>query len=146
MTRDKIALVQTSWPKVAANIHALTTRFYEHLFEIDDSAAKLFAGVDMVAQREKLAQSLAIVVASLDNLEQLVPHIAALGKRHVNYGVEERHYDSVGDALLWALRDTLGTSFTTELHEAWAEAYTLIASVMQRALARQNAPAAARLE
>ena len=142
MTRDKTLLVQASWPTVAANTDTLTRRFYEHLFEIDDSAARLFAGVDMAAQREKLAKSLAVVIGSLDNLEQLVPHIAALGKRHVNYGVEQRHYDSVGDALLWALRDTLGTSFTTELHEAWAEAYTLVASVMQRALARRSTSAA----
>ena len=141
MTREKILLVQASWSTVAANIDALTRQFYEHLFDIDNGATRLFAGVDMAAQREKLARSLAVVIASLDNLEQLVPHIAALGKRHVNYGIEQRHYDSVGDALLWALRDTLGSSFTTELHEAWAEAYTLVASVMQRALTRQSAPA-----
>jgi len=136
MTSDQILLVRTSWPAIAERADVLTRYFYEHLFAIDDNAARLFAHVDMGAQRVKLAQTLGVVVNALDDVDRLLPVVAALGKRHSHYGVEERHFDSVGEALLWAISDTLGPAFTPELHAAWTVAYALIASVMKRALPR----------
>jgi hemoglobin-like flavoprotein len=136
MTPDQILLVRSSWPAVAADADALTIHFYAHLFAIDDSAARLFAGIDMASQRKKLAQALAVVVKVLDDPDQLLPAVAALGKRHANYGVEHHHFDSVGEALVAALGAVLGDRFVPELQAAWTEAYTLVASVMRRALIR----------
>ena len=141
MTPDQIFLVRSTWPLAAAVPDSLTTCFYEHLFEIDSGAARLFGHVDMPSQRQKLAQSLAVVVHALDDPDRLLPALAALGKRHANYGVEDRHFDSVGDALLWALSDALGEAFTPAVREAWAEAYAIVASVMRRALGRDLAAA-----
>jgi hemoglobin-like flavoprotein len=142
MTPDQILLVRSSWPAIADNADALTTHFYIHLFEIDHGAAQLFAGVDMAAQKKKLAQSLSVVVHALDNIDSLLPALAALAKRHMNYGVEDRHFDSVGDALLWALDDVLGDAFTADVRDAWAQAYTIVSSVMRRPLARDEVAAA----
>ncbi|HMA23783.1 MAG TPA: globin family protein [Gemmatimonadaceae bacterium] len=140
MTPDQILLVRSSWPAVAADADALTTHFYARLFEIDDSAARLFAGTDMATQRKKLAQSLAVVVKALDDLDQLLPAVAALGKRHAHYGVEQHHFDSVGEALIAALGAVLGDGFSSDVHAAWGEAYGLVASVMRRALIRAAVP------
>lgn len=128
--------MRDSWAAAAANADALTTSFYANLFEIDPSAARLFAGVDMDAQRTKLAQALAVVVHALDDPDRLLPPLAALGKRHTRYGVEPHHFDSVGAALLRALASTLGSAFTADVHDAWARAYGLVAAVMRRALER----------
>lgn len=140
MTSDQILLVRSSWPVVASDGDTLAVRFYERLFEIDDGAARLFAGVDMTSQRKKLAQALAVVVSALDNPDALLPAVAALGKRHASYGVEQRHFDSVGEALITALHATLGETFTPDTKAAWAEAYALVASVMRRALTRAAIP------
>ena len=137
MNPDQIHLVRSSWVTLAERAELVTTRFYEHLFVVDPGAAHLFAGVDMAAQRVKLAQTLSVVVAALDNLDRLMPAVAALGKRHAGYGVEAHHFDSVGEALLQAFSDTLGDEFRDETRVAWSVAYTLVASVMQRALTRQ---------
>lgn len=136
MTPDQILLVRSSWLAVAADADALTTHFYAHLFAIDDSAARLFSGIDMTSQRKKLAQALAVMVKTLDDPDQLLPAVAALGKRHASYGVENRHFDSVGEALVTALAATLRDAFLPELRAAWSEAYALVASVMRRALVR----------
>jgi hemoglobin-like flavoprotein len=84
----------------------------------------------MAQQKKILIQTLTIVVKSLDRLDQLVPAIEALGRRHAGYGVRETHYDTVGEALLWTLGQGLGDGFTPELRDAWTEAYTTLASVM----------------
>ena len=136
MTPEQISFVRSSWTVIAENVDAVTTDFYARLFEIDNSAARLFAGVDMEGQRAKLAQSLAVIVKALDDFDRLLPPLAALAKRHLHYGVEPHHFDSVGEALLHSLAITLGSDFTPELRQAWADAYALVASVMQRALAR----------
>jgi hemoglobin-like flavoprotein len=75
-------------------------------------------------------QTLTVVVKSLDRLDQLLPAVQALGRRHAGYGVRPAHFDSVGAALLWTLEQGLGEVFTAEVREAWASAYTAIASVM----------------
>jgi hemoglobin-like flavoprotein len=134
MTPEHASLVRESWPAIAANADALAANFYVYLFEIDATAARLFAGVDMVAQRAKLTQSLALIVQTVDDPDLLLPAIAALGRRHATYGIADRHFDSVGSALLRALSNALGDAFTIEMHDAWAEAYGFIAAVMRRAL------------
>jgi hemoglobin-like flavoprotein len=60
----------------------------------------------------------------------------ALGRRHVIYGVEERHYETVGAALLWTLAAGLGEAFTPDLRAAWTAAYKLVSNTMIEA-ARQ---------
>jgi len=114
----------------------MTTRFYAHLFDIDPDAARLFAHVDMASQRVKLSQALTVVVHALDDPDRLLPAIGELGKRHARYGVEHRHFASVGEALLRSIGDSLGTAFDRDVRQAWAEAYALVASVMRRALVR----------
>ena len=144
MTPEHISLVRTSWPAIAERADVLTGHFYDHLFDIDQSAARLFIGVDMAAQRVKLAQTLTVVVKALDDVDRLLPAVAALGKRHAHYGVEEHHFDSVGEALIHAIADTLGDDFTADVRSAWTVAYALLASVMKRALLSRTGEMATR--
>ena len=84
----------------------------------------------MVQQKKILIQTLTVVVRSLDRLDQILPAIEALGRRHAGYGVRPGHYETVGAALLWTLGQGLGDAFTPELEASWTEAYTNLASVM----------------
>ena len=45
----------------------------------------------------------------------------------------------MGEALLTAIGTTLGADYTQEIHDAWADAYALVAAVMKRALVRAEA-------
>ena len=94
------------------------------------------------AQRKNLMQTLAVVVASIDKLDALIPAVEALGRRHAGYGVQPAHYATVGRALLDTLEMGLGDRFTPEARMAWTEAYELLAGVMLAA-ASQDAEAAA---
>lgn len=127
LTTTQIVIVQTTFSQVK-DADLLATRFYDRLFEIDPSTQTLFKHhMDMTEQRQKLMQTLAVVVNALEDLSPLIPAIQNLGKRHVIYGVQPNHWNSVGAALLWALEDAFGPLFTDEVREAWAAAYTLIA-------------------
>ncbi len=76
---------------------------------------------------------IAVAVAGLDRLEEIVPAIQALGRRHCQYGVQDSSYATVGTALLWALEQGLGPAFTSDVRAAWTTVYTLLAETMQNA-------------
>ena len=135
MNPTDIDLIRTSWSGVEPIADTAAGLFYGRLFELDPAIERLFRRTDMAAQRKILMQTLTVVVKSLDKLEQLVPAVQALGRRHAGYGVREAHYATVGEALLWTLELGLGASFTPPVRAAWAEAYGILASVMIAAAA-----------
>lgn len=140
MSPEQKQLVKSTWSNVVPIADAAVTLFYNRLFEIDSSTQPLFKKADMAEQRKKLIQALATVVNGLDNLAPLVPTLEGLGRSHVNYGVTDKHYDSVGSALLWTLEQGLKDAWTPAAREAWTAAYGAVAGVMLGA-ARQAKPA-----
>ena len=74
-----------------------------------------------------------VAVKGLDTLDQLVPAVQNLGRRHAGYGVTDAHYDTVGGALLWTLEKGLGPDFTPDVKSAWTTVYTLLATTMKAA-------------
>jgi hemoglobin-like flavoprotein len=130
MTPAQVAWIRESWTAVEPIQNVAAGLFYDRLFELDPSLRRLFARTDMAQQKKILMQTLTVVVKSLDRLDQLVPAVQALGRRHAGYGVRASHYDTVGAALLWTLGQGLGEAFVPELRDAWAEAYSVLASVM----------------
>ena len=127
---DPILLVQTSFDAVAQRKDEAAALFYQLLFEIDPATRRLFDGVDMHSQGDKLMQVLGTAVEGLGHLDELLPMVADLGRRHAGYGVELRHYDSVEQALLEMLRRMLGGAFTSEMRLAWSQVYNQLAKVM----------------
>lgn len=111
---------------------SVAASFYGRLFELDPSLRSMFPPT-LVDQGRKLMQILGAAVSMLDRPESLIPVLESLGKRHVNYGVRDEHYDTVGDALLWTLERGLGPLFTPEVHAAWASLYELVATNMKNA-------------
>jgi hemoglobin-like flavoprotein len=138
LTQAQIALVQNSFAVVAPIADDAAALFYRRLFEIDPTLKAMFKG-DMADQRRKLMQMLSAAVKGLNRIDRLIPVVEDLGRRHVNYGVEEHHYDTVGNALLWTLEKGLGAAFTPDVREAWATVYGLLASTMARAAAKSEA-------
>jgi hemoglobin-like flavoprotein len=134
MTPEQIALVRTSFAQVVPIREAAANLFYGRLFELDPSLKPLFKG-DMREQGIKLMAMIGTAVSGLDRLDSIVPAVQALGKRHVGYGVQETHYDTVGTALLWALEQGLGAAFTADVKAAWGGAYGVLAGAMKEAAA-----------
>ena len=129
MTPEQITLVQESFKKVAPISETAAELFYARLFELDPTLRSLFKR-DMTLQGHELMAMIAAAVHGLNDLEQLLPVVRDLGVRHVGYGVLQKHYDTVGAALLWTLERGLGGDLTDETRRAWAAAYGLLAAAM----------------
>jgi hemoglobin-like flavoprotein len=132
LTSDQKRLVQDTFSTIAPIADDAAVLFYRRLFEIDPSLQRMFRG-DMPEQRKRLMQMIAVAVKGLDRFEQLLPAVQDLGRRHARYGVEERHYETVGEALLWTLEKGLGSAFTPEVRAAWTTVYGILAATMKEA-------------
>ena len=139
MTPRQQNLIRTSFAQVAPIADQAATIFYDRLFELDPSIRPMFAHTDMATQRRNLMQTLTVVVKSIDRLETIVPAVEALGRRHAAYGVAPEHFATVGAALLDTLAVGIGEDFTTDVRDAWATAYDVLAEVMIGAMAVEAA-------
>ncbi|HEY7065131.1 MAG TPA: globin family protein [Chloroflexota bacterium] len=132
MNAEQKHWVQASFEAISPIAETVAQVFYTRLFELDPGLRPLFRG-DLAVQGRALMHMLRVVVNRLDEPDQLIPMVQALGQRHAHYGVQEAHYGLVGQALLYTLEQGLGPAFTDEVRDAWAAAYALLASVMQDA-------------
>lgn len=112
--------------------------FYRRLFELAPEVRPMFKR-EMGLQAKKFADMLAWMIAHLEQPDDLCKELRALGARHRDYGVAIDQYAPVGSALIWMFQHTLGDRFTSEMEEAWLEAYAFISSEMERG-SREAAP------
>jgi len=132
MHATDVALVQSTWEQVLPIADDAAKLFYKRLFELDPALRQMFRQTDMTEQRKKLMQMITVAVRGLQRLDELLPAVEALGRRHAGYGVTNEHYNTVAAALLWTLEQGLGAAFTPQVRSAWTETYTTLAAVMQR--------------
>ena len=140
MTPLQMEAVQDSFALIAPDRDHVAALFYHRLFQLDPALRPLFKG-DMPEQGRKLMSMLTLVVRSLQSVGGLVPVLEAMGERHHHYGVADRHYETVGAALLWTLEKGLGAAFTDHVRSSWEAAYRLVSETMLAGARRSRAAA-----
>ncbi len=129
MTPEQVDLVRNSFAKIAAAGADPAALFYQRLFELDPRLRHLFPS-ELMAQRGQLMAALRNVIGTLDRLDQILPAVRELGRRHAHHGVETEHYATVGAALILTLERGLGADFTLATRRAWVDAYSWLAWTM----------------
>jgi hemoglobin-like flavoprotein len=132
LSRNECRLVQASFAQIEPMADRVAATFYRHLFELEPDLRLLFK-IDMEKQGVKFMEKLAVAVAGLEDLGSIEALVRALGRRHAEYGVATRDYETVREALLWALGDALGPSFDNGLRDAWAAAFSTLSKELIRA-------------
>lgn len=130
MTPERIKLIHSSWEQVQPIADVAAKMFYEKLFELDPTLRQLFNG-DLQQQGKKLMNAINLAMRSLDRFEAIEQKIRELGARHYHYGVRDKHYETVANALLWTLQQGLGDQFTPEVRAAWVDMYKRLTTAMQ---------------
>jgi hemoglobin-like flavoprotein len=137
-SEEQKKLVKDSFAKVEPAAEKAAELFYNRLFVIRPDLKPLFTG-DMTEQGRKLMSTLQLAIAGLDDIGKLIPALKTLGARHREYGVQDADYDSVAEALLWTLQQSLGDAFDDDTAEAWAVVYTALANVMREGAQKVDA-------
>lgn len=142
MTPAQLRLLQRSFNKVEPVADQFGTLFYERLFAIAPEMKPLFR-TDIKAQQSKFMKVIGEVVqlhlraiiclpaTAQTSGEALLPGAYWSGKLHAAYGVRMEDFESMKQALLWALQQMLKDDLTPEVQDAWVAAYDIVVQAMK---------------
>jgi len=125
-----IELLERTLALVKPRSDEFVSNFYEILFDSSSQIKSLFMNTNMGQQKEKLWQSLEIIIENLRKPQLINVFAKGLGATHAKYGVSVEHYPVVANALIQALKAQMGLEWTPKTEKAWVEAYTIIQSAM----------------
>lgn len=125
---DHRTLIKSSFDQLVPVSNTFFFLFYNRLFETHPDLKPLFAA-SIDEQGPKLMVMLTILVRGMDHLPELTPKIEEMALRHVKYGVKAEDYQSLGEALIWAIGEMLGDAFTPEAQAAWQQMYNIVAEI-----------------
>ena len=130
LTGKQIRVIKKSWevfrtmnPMIVGDV------FYSKLFFEYPALRKLFKP-SMEEQYQKLINMLSFIVSHLERIDDVTGDINQMAIRHVEYGVKEKHYAAVGEALLYTLEKGLGNDWDEETKQAWTTCYTILTTDM----------------
>ena len=123
-------LLETSFQAIVLHGEAFVTAFYERLFTRFPETRAHYAATDMLEQRRKLQQALALIDEHMQHPEVLDEMLRELGQRHVTYGIRPEHYPLVGTVLLETFADFFGKHWTQAHHDAWVKGYEAVSRLM----------------
>jgi hemoglobin-like flavoprotein len=142
MTPRQKLLVRTTFDHILQITDTAALLFYAKLFEVDPSVVGMFP-MKIESQGRMLMLVVTRAVRGMDDLECLLPVLRELGRRHLRYGVRDEHYETVVEAMVWALQIGLHAGFTAEVREAWTAWYWLLADAMKAGAAEELLTASA---
>lgn len=131
ISEETIKLVKSTAPLLKEKGEDVTTKMYQILFSKYAETEVLFKNANN--QPTKLAAAISAYAANIDKLENLSDAVELMAQRHVNAEIKPKHYPMVGDALLTAMTEVLGSDvITDEVYSAWGEAYNFLAEVLKK--------------
>jgi NAD(P)H-flavin reductase/hemoglobin-like flavoprotein len=135
-----VALIRESFAQVQQRAEEFVRFFYAMFFALAPATRELFA-VNMQVQRGRFLRALAHVVQHIDRPAELIPFLQQLGRDHRKFGVRAEHFDAMGAALVGALRQYAGPSWSPQAEKAWRDAFGLIAKAMREGAEADPLPA-----
>lgn len=129
LSPGQAALVQQSFRALRPRLDEVVETFFARLFTQHPELRPLFAQ-DLTGMRAKFATMLTVIMEGLDDYARVEHIVRNLGRRHVEYGAQVRHFAPLGDALIGALVQADAAMMTPETQAAWRAAYARLAGTM----------------
>jgi nitric oxide dioxygenase len=131
LTEPQRTIIRATVPALQQHGEAITTYFYESLFEEHPGLLNIFnkANQREGGQAANLAASILMYAAHIDHVDQLESMVERIAHKHGSMEVQAEHYPIVGHHLLLAIRSVLGGAATDDVLNAWGAAYGQLAGI-----------------
>ena len=127
------AIVKSTVPLLESGGEALITHFYRMMLSEYPQVRPLFNQAHQASgdQPRALANGVLMYARHIDQLDQLGDLVAKIINKHVALQILPEHYPIVGDCLLRAISEVLGSEIATpEVMSAWGAAYGQLADIL----------------
>lgn len=133
MSNKQRLLVQKNIESLGDSINTLSQIFYRELFHLDIKLKSVFHG-NVIFLNRKFSNMLG-TFKNIEHLEKISASVGKMGERHlIKYSAKVEHFGIMQKALLLALKDYFGASFTNELENAWIHVFQEVSDIMKRAM------------
>ncbi|GEN53141.1 flavohemoprotein [Halobacillus faecis] len=121
--------IKATVPVLAEHGEAITTHFYKRMFEDHPQLKHIFNQTHQRAgdQPKALANAVYAAAQYIDQLGVILPRVKQIAEKHRSLNVKPEHYPIVGEYLLKAIKEVLGSAATDDIIQAWGKAYGVIA-------------------
>eukprot|EP00123_Amoebidium_parasiticum_P004193 comp15475_c0_seq1/m.12461 comp15475_c0_seq1/g.12461 ORF comp15475_c0_seq1/g.12461 comp15475_c0_seq1/m.12461 type:complete len:398 (-) comp15475_c0_seq1:32-1225(-) len=116
--------LKRSWLKAQSHKDFME-KFYVRFFEQCPDAKPLFKN-SLTTQGQVLHGAMAHLIKAMDKPEKLDSQVKKLGKMHAQMNVTPTMFYEFNNAMLWTLKETLGSEFDADLEGIWRLALTLL--------------------
>lgn len=117
--------IRASLPLVTAHATEITGRFYERLFGAHPQLRNLFNLGNQASgeQKQALAGAVYAYAKHGGDPDALGPLLRRVAHKHASLGVAPEMYTIVGEHLMGAIAEVLGTELTEDVAESWRSVY-----------------------
>jgi len=130
-SKKTIEIVKSTAPVLEVHGEAITKVFYELLFDKHPELKDIFNMVNQKkgTQQKALANAVFQYAVHIEKLEMLGDAVETIAQKHASLSIPKEAYPIVGENLLLAIKKVLGDAATSEIIDAWAEAYNDLAVI-----------------
>lgn len=130
-SKKTIAIVKATAPVLKEHGETITEVFYKILFEKHPELRDVFNMTNQKkgTQPKALANAVFQYAVHIDKLSMLGDAVESIAQKHTSFSIPKEAYPIVGENLLIAIKEVLGDAATTEIIDAWAEAYGDLAAI-----------------
>ncbi|MEI8281655.1 MAG: globin domain-containing protein [Armatimonadota bacterium] len=129
LTSGEINRLRLSFFELIPVSEQLSQAFYARLFAKHPEVRANFTS-DILAQQEKLVDTLATLLDTLDRTDEAVGILRSLGRRHVGYGATPELYAYVEVTFLELLSQYASPQDRSELEELWSRLMKFVSETM----------------
>lgn len=129
MTSKELELIRSTYTSMATDPEAFASAFRRRLVDLDPGLRHIIPAIDRRGAT-RMVETIGAILSGLDEsaCASAKAQTAALRLRWA--GIQPRHFSAIGQALIGALADRLGTALTEDARVAWSSAYVLLAEAL----------------
>ncbi len=131
LTDKHIDIIKSTIPLLENAGSAMTAHFYQRLFAHNPELQNIFNMSNQHTGRQQVAlfEAIAAYAKNIENLSALTTAVERIAQKHTSFNIQPDHYGVVGHHLIETLRELATDAFTTEVEEAWIQAYQFLAGI-----------------
>ncbi|KAK0713338.1 globin-like protein [Lasiosphaeria miniovina] len=131
LTESQVAIVKSTAPVLKEHGNTITSVFYKSLIADHAALSDVFNASSQVNGRQPRALASAVLAYAtyVDDLPKLAHAVERIAHKHVSLQVTPAQYDIVGQYLIQAIGQVLGSAATPDIVDAWTAAYGVLAGV-----------------
>ncbi|KAK3725945.1 Nitric oxide oxidoreductase [Vermiconidia calcicola] len=132
LTSEQVQTIRSTAPILQEHGNTITTSFYSTMLKEVPDLKNVFNQANQVNghQPAALAASLHAYATNIDDLGALSPAVEKICQKHASLYIQPKQYEVVGEYLLRAMGEVLGSALTPEVLDAWTAAYWQLANLM----------------